>query len=643
VWGLEALARCSIEKAWIASRNAGDEVILLSFAKLKHTERTVVSTIAELFYEACSKGLPDALAFKKDGVFQPISHLEVIARVERLALALRARGLQTGDHVAIIAENRPEWPILDYACAISGMPSVPVYPTLNGPQTAYVLRNSESKWVVCSTADHARKVLEQKEGLPKLECVVIMDEGPKPDSPLVLQWSKLLDEGEALEDRRDEVREWAKARKPEELLTLIYTSGTTGDPKGTMLSHRNLVSNILDSARILPFKDGDKALSFLPLSHILERMAGQYALMYIGASIYYAENINTVSEDLVTVQPTVMVAVPRIFEKIHARVREGVASASPLKRFIFNWAMLSGKLALPYLYEDQPIPLWIRFQLWFSRHLVFDKILARTGGRMKYAVSGGAPLAGMLMEFFWSIGLKVIEGYGLTETSPVISFNRTGGVAPGKVGHPLYDSWEGKPFVVIAADGEILCQGPNVMLGYWKNDKATAECIDADGYFHTGDIGEFDDRGRLKITDRKKELIVTSGGKNVAPQPIEERLKVDKYISQAVLIGDKRNFISALIVPNFDSLNRWAGLKGLDCSDPKELVAKPEVHAKLMQRIELVNAQLSPYERIKKITLLPTELTLDGGHLTPSLKVKRRVVNQAFADRIEAMYAEAKA
>lgn len=604
---------------------------------------TLVSTIAELFYESCRRGVPDALAFKQDGVFHPISHDELMDSVERLALALRARGLRGGDHVAIISENRPEWAIIDYACAISGMPSVPVYPTLNGPQSAFVLRNSGARWVFCSTSDQVQKVLGQLAELDGLEHIVMMDDGPAPESPKLLRWSRLLQEGQALDGRRAEVRAWAAQRRPDDLLTLIYTSGTTGDPKGAMLTHGNVVSNILASVPVLDIRQGDRSLSFLPLSHIFERMAGSYSLLYAGASVYYAESVATVVQDLQIARPTILIAVPRIYEKIYASVRDSVGASSLVKRFIFHWAMLAGRLSLPYVFANQPPPLWIRFQLWWSRLLVFRKILAKTGGNLRFGVSGGAPLSPMLLEFFCSIGLPVIEGYGLTETSPVICFNRIGEITPGKVGRPIYEQWEGKPFVRIAADGEILCRGPNIMLGYWRSEKATAEAIDAEGYFHTGDIGEFDEQGRLRITDRKKDLIVTSGGKNVAPQPIEERLKTDKYIVQAVLIGDKRNYVTALLVPNFGNLRRWAGYKGLEAGSDRELATRPEVMAKLLQRVERVNADLANYERIKKIAVLDAELTLEGGHLTPSLKVKRRVVNQVFAAQIEAMYAEPKA
>ena len=596
----------------------------------------MVQTIADLFYQACAFQSPDALAYRKGGAYVPISHQELQARVERLALALEWRGLKAGEPVALICENRPEWAIVDYACAISGLPTVPLYPTLNAPQSAFILKHSEARIVFCSTADQARKALTAQGPGSALEWVVQMDGIPADSS--VIPFATLMTEGEALEARRAEVRTWARQRKPDELLTLIYTSGTTGDPKGAMLTHGNLVSNVERTLQLLQLKKGDRCLSFLPLSHILERMAGHYSTMRIGASIYYAESIATVGDDLQATKPTIIISVPRIYEKIYARVREGVASSSIVKRFIFHWAMWAGDMSVPYLYEKQKIPLWIQFQLWWSRHLVFHKILAKTGGNIRFAISGGAPLAPKVMAFFWAIGLPITEGYGLTETSPVVSFNRFGEVAPGKVGRPIYDTWDGRPYVKIAADGEILVQGPNVMKGYWKNPEGTAEAFDPDGYFRTGDIGELSACGLLKITDRKKEIIVTSGGKKIAPQPIEELLKTDKFITQAVLLGDKRNFISALLIPNFDSLHRWAHQKKLTFSNNRDLVARPEVHELMMERVELINEQLSNFERVKKVAILDHELSLETGQLTPSLKVKRRVVNEMYATLIESLY-----
>lgn len=596
----------------------------------------MVTTIADLFYQACAHQSPDALAHKKGGAYVAISHTDLQARVERLALAMQSRGLRPGDHVALICENRPEWAYVDYACAISGVPTVPVYPTLNGPQTAFVVRHSEARWAICSTAEHVRKIIEERKGGARLELVVQMD-GP-PAAPGVISFATLLAEGEALEAHRSEVRTWADQRRAADLLTIIYTSGTTGDPKGAMLTHGNLISNVERTLELLQLRKGDRCLSFLPLSHILERMAGHYSTMRIGASIYYAESIATVSDDLQATRPTIIISVPRIYEKIYARVRENVAASSLIKRFIFHWAMFAGAMSVPYLYRKGRTPLWIRFQLWWSRHLVFHKILAKTGGNIRFAISGGAPLAPKVMEFFWSIGLPITEGYGLTETSPVLSFNRFGEVAPGKVGRPIYDTWAGRPYVKIAPDGEILVQGPNVMTGYWKNPEATAEATDPDGYFRTGDIGELDAKGLLKITDRKKEIIVTSGGKKVAPQPIEELLKTDKFITQAVLIGDKRNFISALIIPNFDSLHRWAAQKKIAYANNRQLVSLPDTHEMLMERVNLINETLSNFERVKKIAILDHELSLEAGQLTPSLKVKRRVVNEMYGTLIESLY-----
>lgn len=602
-----------------------------------------IETIAQLFYAAAERNLPDALAARRNGVYVPLSHAEVVAQVERLALAMAARGLQAGDRVAIMSENRPEWAIADFACAIQGLPDVTIYATLNAPQAAFILRDSQSRWVLCSDRTQLDKVLAHWDELPSLEVAVLMDgDLPEGTGHALLPWATLQAEGGALEARRPEVRAWGNRRTASDILTLIYTSGTTGDPKGAMLTHGNLVSNVLAAEATVDFIDQERALSFLPLTHIFERMAGLFLWFHIGAAIYYAESVNTVAADLLEVRPTVMASVPRIYEKIYARIYDTVASGSFIKRLIFHWAMQAGRRALPYLLRDQEPPSWKG--LWYraARRIVFEKIRLRTGGRLKVAVSGGAPLNGKIMEFFWIVGIPILEGYGLTETSPIITVNRFGEVVPGCVGRPIYEEWNGRPFVKIAEDGEILCQGPNIMVGYWNNEKATREAIDPDGYFHTGDIGHLDEQSRLYITDRKKELIVTSGGKKVAPQPIENLLKGDKYVSQAVLIGDQRNYITALLVPNFDSLARWAGYKKLSYASHAELIRNPLVIAKLRSRVERVNAQLSNYERIRRTALLDHEMTLEGGELTPSLKVKRRVVNQMYATQIEAMYAESK-
>ncbi len=602
-----------------------------------------IETIAQLFYQAAQRNLPDALAARRNGIYEPISHTEVVNRVERLALAMSARGLKAGDRVALMSENRPEWAIADFACAIQGLPDVTIYATLNAPQAAFILKDSQSRWVLCSDRGQLDKVLTHWDQLPNLEVAVLLDgDVPEGTGHALVRWDTLQKEGESMEARRPEVRTWGDLRQTSDILTLIYTSGTTGDPKGAMLTHGNLVSNVLAAAAIVDLTTNERALSFLPVTHIFERMAGHFLMFHVGAAIYYAESVNTVAADLLEVRPTVMASVPRIYEKIYAKIFDTVSSGSLIKRLIFHWALQAGRQALPYLLKGQEPPSWRGLWYRMARGIVFEKIRQRTGGRIKVAISGGAPLSGKIMEFFWIIGLPILEGYGLTETSPVITVNHPGEVAPGCVGRPIYKEWKGRPFVKIAEDGEILCQGPNIMVGYWNNDEATREAIDSDGYFHTGDIGHLDDQGRLYITDRKKELIVTSGGKKVAPQPIENLLKGDKYVSQAVLIGDQRNYISALIVPNFDSLVRWAGYKKISFSSHAELLRNPLAIAKVGSRVERVNQQLSNYERIKKIALLDHEMTLEGGQLTPSLKVKRRVVNQMYAPQIEGMYSESK-
>ena len=602
-----------------------------------------IETIAQLFYQAAERNLPDALAYKRDGKYVPISHAEFVARVERLALAMSARGLKAGDRVAIMAENRPEWAITDFACAIQGLPDVTIYATLNPAQAAFILRDSQSRWVICSNREQLDKVLTHWDSLPALEAAVLMDgDLPAGSGRSLSLWADLQSEGEAMEARRPEVRAWGAQRQASDLLTLIYTSGTTADPKGAMLTHGNLASNVVTAIEAVAMEEGHRCLSFLPLTHIFERMAGHFLMVHIGASIYYAESVASVPADMLEVRPTVLASVPRIYEKIFGRIYEGVASASPLKRMIFHWSMQAGRKVVSQLYQDQAPSGWNGFCYAIARKLVFDKISARLGGNLRLAVSGGAPLSPRIMEFFWIVGLPILEGYGLTESSPVITINRFGEVLPGCVGRPIYKEWNGRPFVKVAADGEILCQGPNIMLGYWNNDKATQETIDAEGYLHTGDIGHQDDQGRLYITDRKKELIITSGGKKVAPQPIENQLKEDKYISQAVLIGDQRNFISAILVPNFDSLVRWAGYKKIPFANHAELILDPLVIAKLASRVERINGHLSNYERIKKFILLAEEMTLEGGQLTPSLKVKRRVVNHLYGAQIEALYAEPK-
>jgi len=600
----------------------------------------VIHTIPELFYNALERDFPDALAHRSGGTYTGISHRELQARVERFALAMASRGLAPGDRVGILSENRPEWAVADYACALSGIVSVPVYPTLSRTQTGFILRHSGARWVICSSHDQLAKLMDLYPELPDLEAVVLMDgEPPEYSTRTVLQWTGLLAEGAALESRRPEVRARAMTATPSDLLTIIYTSGTTGDPKGVMLSHGNLVTNILQSLAVLEVKPGQRCLSILPLSHIFERMAGHYTMFHAGVSIYYAESLQTVPRDLQEVRPHLLLAVPRIFEKFYARVREQVTAKGFASRWVFHWVMDSGRRMAEYRYLDRPLPLGGRIAQRICDLMVFSKVREHLGGRLTLAACGGAAIHPRILEFFWASGVPLYEGYGLTETSPVLALATRGDLKPGCVGRPILDQWDGKPFLKLAGDGEILVHGPNVMLGYWQDEQATREVIDGEGYFHTGDIGELDPEGRVRITDRKKEILVTSGGKNVAPQPLENALKDDKYIEQAVVVGDGRHFVSALIVPRFPVLRRWAERHGIAFTSDADLVSRPETLAKVMDRVGRVNERFSNFEQVRKIILLDRELTPESGLLTPSLKIRRRAVGQAFAARINALYA----
>ncbi len=601
----------------------------------------MIQTIAELFYEALRFDYPDALAYRSAGSYRGISHVELQARVERIALALSARGLKPGDRVAFLCENRPEWAILDYACAISGIISVPVYHTLNAEQVGEVLRHSGAKLVFCQNLDQLDKINTVWKLLPDLDIALLLEGAPvRTSERTCMRWKELTAEGEALEERRSEVREWARQRTPNDVLTLIYTSGTTGAPKGAMLTHGNLVANILSGLEAIPLNQGEICLSLLPLSHIFERMGGHFTMLHAGVRIYYAEHLNMLAQNLQEVQPHILLAVPRAFEKIYARIVENVSAGGFAKRLAFKWARTVGFRVAPKLYRGQRPTGYLGVIYALADRLVFSKIRERTGGRLGLTISGGAALEPRLLEFFWAAGIPILEGYGLTETSPILTLNRRGEVAPGSVGRPLMEEWNGRPFLKLSGLGEILCQGPNVMLGYWKDDEATQEAFTADGYFRTGDVGCLDDEGRLHITDRMKEILVTSGGKNVAPQPIENQLRRDRYIEQAVLLGDGRNFISALLVPNLILLRRWADRRKLQYFSDSELVNLPQVRTLIASRVERVNARLAPFEQIKQFRLLDRELTPEAGFLTPSLKVKRRVIHEAFASLIGSIYGD---
>ncbi|MDB4913242.1 MAG: AMP-dependent synthetase and ligase [Gemmatimonadetes bacterium] len=592
-------------------------------------------TLPQLFFGAVGKhDKPDALQHKVNGVYEPISSRALANRVRRVALGLHELGVKAGDRVAIFSENRPEWAITDYACVTSGVTDVPLYPNLPAEQAAYIIRDSGAVAVFVSDEAQAAKIASVRAHCPALREVITYAALPHAGADHTL--AELETRGGAVdtEARQAAYRAAADAVKPDDLATLIYTSGTTGEPKGVMLSHDNLYSNVMAAETAVPFEGKDIGLSFLPLSHIFERMAGHYMMFHVGCSIAYAESIDTVPIDMQTVRPTLVLSVPRLYEKMYARVLENALAGGAVKQQIFFWARkVAEQWADEKLAGLEPGGfLAIKYRI--AQKLVFSKLQARTGGRLRYFVSGGAPLAAEINKFFYAAGLVILEGYGLTETSPVIAVNTPGAFRLGTVGKALPGVE-----IAIASDGEILTRGPHVMKGYYNKPDATRDAIDPEGWFHTGDIGEVRD-DFLAITDRKKDIIVTAGGKNIAPQPIENMIKTNKYVSQAVVIGDKRKFPVVLVVPNWEQLEKYAKFKNIIWTDRAQLLEMPTIHAKMDKEVRSKLEGLAKFEMPKKIALLEHDFSIERGELTPTLKVKRRIIDKTYRTVIDKLYAD---
>ena len=590
-------------------------------------------TLTQLFFTTIDRhaGLPAGFRSKVGGAWVSITHREALERVQAISLGLREAGINPGDKVAIVSENRPEWALTDYACLCARATDVPIYPTLTAKQTEYILRDSESVAVFCSTAAQVDKVLEVKSELPGLRHVIAFDASAA-QRPGVTSLAALEAKGKAVAAKHPSWKQDALSVKPEDLATLIYTSGTTGDPKGVMLSHYNIWSNVQACLQMIPIGSGDECLSMLPLSHSYERMV-DYTLFQAGVIINYAESFDTVAANLGEVKPTVVLSVPRLYEKVYARVLENALSGSAIKRNIFFWANRAGEQWATLSLAGMPIPGGLGLKKKLADRLVFAKLRARTGGRIRFFVSGAAPLSADIAKFFYSAGLPVIEGYGLTETSPVLTLNPLDRIKLGTVGRAI-PGIELK----IASDGEILARGPNIMQGYYKLPEATKETIDADGWLHTGDIGEIDSDGYLKITDRKKELLKTAGGKYIAPQPIELAVKRNKFVANAMMYGDRRKFPIIVIVPNFDNLERWALERSLTYGTHAELIGLADVRAKVEREVMSMLPHLAKFETPKKVVLIEKDFTIESGELTPTLKVKRRVVEQHYKDVIDRAY-----
>jgi len=591
-------------------------------------------TLNQLFFTTIDRhaGLQAAFRSKVAGTWVGITHRETLERVQAISLGLRELGIQPGDKVAIVSENRPEWALADYACLTARATDVPIYPTLTAKQTEYILRDSESAAVFCSTAAQVDKILESKGSLPGLKHIIAFD-GDAARRPGVTALSAVETKGRAVAAKHPNWKQEALSAQPDDLATLIYTSGTTGDPKGVMLTHHNIWSNVQAVLQMIPIGGGDECLSMLPLSHSYERMV-DYTLFQAGVIINYAESFDTVAANLGEVKPTVVLSVPRLYEKVYARVLENALSGSAIKRKIFFWAKRAGEQWATLAIAGLPVPRGLAFKKKIADRLVFSKLQARTGGRIRFFVSGAAPLSADIAKFFYSAGLPVIEGYGLTESSPVLTLNPLDRIKLGTVGRAI-------PGVElkIASDGEILARGPNIMQGYYKLPEATKEMLDADGWLHTGDIGELDSDGYLKITDRKKELLKTAGGKYIAPQPIEGMIKRNKFVANAVLYGDRRKYPIVLVVPNFDNLERWAKERNLSYHSKAELIQLADVQAKVEREVMSMLKELAKFETPKKVLLLENDFTIESGELTPTLKVKRRVVEKRYKDQIDATYA----
>ena len=595
-------------------------------------EAHMIKTLSQLFLNTIkSYPKPDFMLYKKEGKYIPISTGEWGDRVKYLALGLKDLGFQSGDKMILLSENSPEWVTSDFASLCLGGITVPIYNSLVPEQMKYIIDNSDAKFLVCSSPELWEKIEVIRSELVKVDHFITFQ---KTASDGVLTLKEVFEKGKTLDQKDPGLFEkTALAVTPDDVASIIYTSGTTGLPKGVLLTHDNFMSNITEVLKLVDITEKDTVLSFLPLSHVLERMV-TFAYIHQGCSIAYAESLETLGENLLEVRPHIMVNVPRVLEKIYAKVIDNVLASSSLKRKIFFWAVKVGKEYGRKKLNKEPISGGLKFKRKVAHKLVFSKIIAKTGGRVRFFVSGGAALAKDIAEFFYAIGIVVLEGYGLTETSPVISFNTFDNLKFGTVGKILPGVE-----VKIAEDGEILAKGPNIMKGYYRMDEATAEVMDGDWFF-TGDIGHLDDDGFLVITDRKKDIIVTAGGKNVAPQQIENLVKTNPYISNIVVVGDQRRFISALVIPEYEKLEQYAALNKIAFESHADLAVNEQIISFIESEIDRMTPSLASYEKVKKIVLLDREFEIDKGEITPSMKVKRNIVEDKYSKEINKLYAD---
>ncbi|GAB3202633.1 long-chain acyl-CoA synthetase [Pontibacter aydingkolensis] len=584
----------------------------------------ITRTIDLLSHQLANYPQPDCLAAKENGNWVKYSTQDVQDYANNVSLGLLKLGLGKNDKVAIISFNRPEWVFADFGIQQIGAISVPMYPTITVEDYRYIFNDAEVKVIFVADASLYNKVAAATEGMESVKEIYTFDQIPG-----AKHWTEVLELGKGGDAQQLEPLK--AAVQPDDILTIIYTSGTTGNPKGVMLTHNNIVSNVQGVMPYVPVNRTHRALSFLPLCHIFERML-LYLYMRIGVSIYYAESIEMVAENLKEVKPHVFTTVPRLLEKVYDKIVAKGMELTGIKRKLFFWAL---ELGLKYdTREDQG--WWYNKQLELANKLIFSKWREALGGNVIAIVSGGAALQPRLARVFWAANIRIMEGYGLTETSPVITVNRfeADNNVIGTVGLPI----DGVEVKIAEEDGEILTRGPHVMKGYYKKPELTAEVIDADGWFHTGDIGQLIEGKYLKITDRKKEMFKTSGGKYVAPQPIENKLKESVVIEQAMVVGSGQKYAAALIVPSFLGLQDWCQHKGIKYTSDEEMITKPEILEKYQREIAKANEGLAQYETIKKFRLIPRMWTVETGELTPTLKVKRKNITTNYSDVIDSMF-----
>jgi len=595
------------------------------------------TTLIEMFLDTVKTyGSKTALMSKVEGQYQGFNYQEFGDRVKKLALGFASLGIKKGDRVSLLSENRPEWAITDLAILSLGAINVPIYPTLVPKQIEYILNDSEAKVILTSNPEQTGKIAEIIKNLPVLKHIIYMDP-PASLTESMLTFNEVSEKGQKFDkDNPDFYDQSTKSVTPDDPAGIIYTSGTTGNPKGAILTNSNILSNVKGGVATLKIGPDDTFLSFLPLCHVFERMAGHFCAISAGSTIAYAESIDTVAQNLGEVKPTIMTSVPRFFEKMYTRVLENAEAGGAAKKKIFNWAIKTGKKHVEASEKDK-VGGALKFKHNLAHKLVFSKLHERVGGNLRFFISGGAPLPREIGEFFHYAGIKILEGYGLTESSPVIAVNLEEKFKFGTVG-PVLE--KGGVELKIADDGEILTRGPHVMKGYYKKTAETKEVIDEDGWLHTGDIGLLDEDGYLAITDRKKNILVTSGGKNIAPAPIENLLLTSPLIDQILIIGDKRKFLSALIVPNYEALQSYANDQNITFKNNEDLVKDQKIYQYVNNEVERLTSDIARFEQIKSFRILPEPLTIETGELTPTLKIKRKVVEDKYADLINGMYPE---